>query len=111
MEEHSAHRADSPRFIARRVGPIHWKEISEGWAGYAEYSAVTFVIDPVARFLLDGILAAPEGQSRDELASQLASVAENTATRELAERVELAIGILISAQLIEADSIETRRPI
>lgn len=111
LHQSNLHRADPPRFFARRVGPIHWKEISEGWAGYAEYSALTFVVDPVARFLLDCILAAPDGQSRDELVTQLAGVAERTTALELTERVEVAIGILISAQLIETASIETRRPL
>ncbi|MBT0963929.1 hypothetical protein [Denitromonas iodatirespirans] len=96
--------------MPRPIGLIHWKEVAEGWVGYAERTGSTFVIDPLSRFALDAIQAAPQGLTPTEIAAQLADVSDATVEPDLPERIALAVGILVSAQLIEISTVEPLPP-
>ncbi|MEZ5625930.1 MAG: hypothetical protein R3E34_00150 [Rhodocyclaceae bacterium] len=103
-------QADSLRYVSRPVGLIHWKELPEGWVGYAERAGSTFVIDPLSRFVFDCITSAPQGLLLTELSAQLADVSDTTIGSDLSQRISMAVGILIGAQLIETSRIEPLSP-
>ncbi|MCZ4305082.1 hypothetical protein O4G98_10070 [Zoogloeaceae bacterium G21618-S1] len=106
MSASTTEQAGSAIYISRGTGLIHWKELSEGWVGYAEQTGNTFVIDPLSRFIFDCIQTAPAGLTQEDMATQLSDVSDATVTEDLPNRITLAIGILVGAQLIEISTLE-----
>lgn len=91
-------------------GNLFWKEVDEGWIGYAEQPGNTFLIDPFSRFVLDAIRACDDGVRESELPEWLNMLAPELAVEELTPRLGAALTALRDARLIEtiASNLETR---
>lgn len=87
---------------ARLADPPLWKEVDEGWVGYAELAGHTFLLDPFSRFVLDAILSRENGIRRSELPDWLRELAPDLQPGDMADTLDAALEILHSAQLIES---------
>jgi len=97
------------RYIERHAGPIHWKEVDEGWAGYAELTGQTFVIDAITRYVFDLISENNAGQSLDDLTQQLMQDLDEPPNKsDLRARTEMALELLCRHDLVETRPFESR---
>lgn len=88
-------------------GALFWKEVDEGWIGYAEQAGHTFLIDPFSRFVLDAIRACEDGVRESELPQWLNMLAPELAVEEIAARLDTALEALQGARLIETIASES----
>lgn len=96
----------SRAYVCPRVSEVLWHEVDEGWVGYEVYAGVTFLLDPLSRFVFDVLSQMPEKTLVSALPMHLERAAPEL-SGDSWEQLSSILALLESVSLIEVTQSET----
>ena len=107
----SAATAPTTRYRARQAIPggpdgVLWKEVDEGWVRFDPVAGQTLLLTPIARFVLDELVASGRAQDIDALIAAVLREEPEATAAEAHVLVGAALEALTAARLIQPAPLE-----